>query len=135
MSSLKLTVFLIKVGGLTGVIINSVNLKEESVDTIFGLVVDVVPFLIINDDNSKIFKGKEAYDTIERLLIIQNDTEDLNKSKRDDYPKVTFSKELDNDPPSKELKFGLYSKGRKIGLYSKERNKGSLERNNNVDGD
>jgi len=44
-----------------------INLKDDKIET--ELNVDKVPLIIINNDQSKIFKGKQAYDKLDELIL------------------------------------------------------------------
>ena len=60
------TDFIIKVSKLQNYDIQYINLKDDTIET--SIEVDVVPLMIIDNDPSKIFKGKQAFDKIESLI-------------------------------------------------------------------
>ena len=56
-----------------------INLKDDKIET--ELNVDKVPLIIINNDQSKIFKGKQAYDKLDELILKEeNPKKNANKS-------------------------------------------------------
>jgi len=60
------TDFLISVSKLKDAEIEYINIKDVSIQT--DIDVDVVPLMIIDNDASKIFKGKFAFDKVEELV-------------------------------------------------------------------
>ena len=60
------TDFLIQVSKLQDAELEYINIKEDKIDT--EINVDVVPLIIINNDPSKIYKGKSAFDKINDLI-------------------------------------------------------------------
>jgi len=60
------TDFLIKVSKLTEANVEYINIKDDEIET--EINVDVVPFIIINNNPKNIFKGKGAFDKIDELL-------------------------------------------------------------------
>tara|TARA_B110000444_G_C18831335_1_gene593417 strand:+ start:1276 stop:1623 length:348 start_codon:yes stop_codon:yes gene_type:complete len=60
------TDFLIQVSKLQDAELEYINIKEDKIDT--EINVDVVPLIIINNDPSKIYKGKYAFDKINDLI-------------------------------------------------------------------
>lgn len=44
-----------------------INLKDDKIET--ELNVDKVPLIIINNDQANIFKGKQAYDKLEEMIL------------------------------------------------------------------
>ena len=60
------TDFLISVNKLQDVNLEYINIKEDKIET--SINIDVVPLIIINNDPSKIFKGRAAFDKIEELI-------------------------------------------------------------------
>ena len=60
------TDFLILVSKLTDAEIEYINIKDVSIQT--EIDVDVVPLMIIDNDPSKIFKGKYAFDKVDELI-------------------------------------------------------------------
>lgn len=60
----------------TDLIVKTKDLKEVNVDTVdisqdeieTDLEIDVVPLIIIDQDPSKVFKGKDAFDKIDEIL-------------------------------------------------------------------
>ena len=60
------TDFIIKVSQLQNFDFEYVNLKEDNIES--SIEVDVVPLIIIDNDPSKIFKGKQAFDKIDSLM-------------------------------------------------------------------
>ena len=63
------TDFLIKVSRVQEAEIEYINVKEDKIET--GIDIDVVPLLIIDNDPSKIYKGKGAFDKVESLLTTE----------------------------------------------------------------
>ena len=60
------TDFLIKVSKLQNAELTYINIKDDDIES--ELDIDTVPLIIINDDPSKIFKGKQAFDKVDDLL-------------------------------------------------------------------
>lgn len=60
------TDFLIQVSKLHDAELEYINIKEDKIET--DINVDVVPLIIINNDPSKIYKGKAAFDQINDLI-------------------------------------------------------------------
>jgi len=60
------TDFLIKVSKLQDAELEYINIKEDKIDT--EINIDVVPLIIINNDPSKIYKGKSAFDKLNDLI-------------------------------------------------------------------
>jgi len=60
------TDFLIHVSKLQDAELEYINIKEDKIET--EISVDVVPFIIINNNPSAIFKGKAAFDKIDELI-------------------------------------------------------------------
>ena len=58
--------FLIKVSKLQNTELEFINIKEDKIET--DISVDIVPLIIIDNDPSKIYKGKIAFDKIEDLI-------------------------------------------------------------------
>lgn len=59
------TDFLIEVSKIQDAELEYINIKEDKIET--DINVDVVPLIILNNDPSKIFKGKAAFDKIDEL--------------------------------------------------------------------
>tara|TARA_B100000287_G_scaffold428731_1_gene480634 strand:- start:1141 stop:1482 length:342 start_codon:yes stop_codon:yes gene_type:complete len=86
------TDFLIKVSKVQEAEIEYINVKEDKIET--GIDIDVVPLLIIDNDPSKIFKGKKAFDKVESLLTTEKPASKKHSGNR--YTKnVTFVEEGD----------------------------------------
>lgn len=60
------TDFLIHVSKLTEADLEYINIKEDKIET--DINVDVVPFIIINNNPSGIYKGKAAFDKVTELI-------------------------------------------------------------------
>lgn len=60
------TDFLIKVSRVTDADIEYINIETDKIET--DITIDIVPLIIINNDPSKIFKGKDAFDKVEELI-------------------------------------------------------------------
>lgn len=60
------TDFLIAASKLTHANLEYINIKDDSIET--DIEVDIVPLMIIDNDPTKIFKGKAAFDKIEDLM-------------------------------------------------------------------
>tara|TARA_B100000085_G_C18380151_1_gene446034 strand:+ start:313 stop:660 length:348 start_codon:yes stop_codon:yes gene_type:complete len=60
------TDFLIKVSKIVHADIEYINIESDKIET--ELPLDTVPLMIINNDPSKIFKGKEAFDKVDEIL-------------------------------------------------------------------
>lgn len=60
------TDFLILINKLEDVNLEYINIKEDKIET--EINVDVVPLIIINNDPSKIYKGKKAFEKINELI-------------------------------------------------------------------
>ena len=60
------TNFIINISKLKNYNIEYINLKDD-IET--SIVIDVVPLIIIDNDPSKIFKGKNAFDKLESLIL------------------------------------------------------------------
>jgi len=60
------TDFIIKLSKLQNCDIEYINLKDDTIET--SIEVDVVPLIILDNDPSKIFKGKKAFDKVESLM-------------------------------------------------------------------
>lgn len=58
--------FLIQVSKLNDAELEYINIKEDKIET--EINVDVVPFIIINNNPHQIYKGKEAFDKINELI-------------------------------------------------------------------
>jgi hypothetical protein len=61
------TDFLIKVSKLTDANIEYINVKDDEIDT--EIIIDTIPMIIINNNPNNIFKGKQAFDKVDNLLI------------------------------------------------------------------
>ena len=86
------TDFLIKVSRVQEAEIEYIDIKEDKIET--GIDIDVVPLLIIDNDPSKIFKGKKAFDKVESLLTTEKPSSKKPSGNR--YSKnVTFIEEGD----------------------------------------
>ena len=72
------TDFLIKVSKLTWADLQYINIRDEEIDS--KINIDVVPFMLIDNDEDKIFKGKEAYDKVDELLSQNKFSNTENKS-------------------------------------------------------
>lgn len=71
--------------------ISYINVKDDNIET--DINIDVVPMLIINNDPSKIYKGKKAFDKVEELL--QTTPKQSKKNGRGYMSTVTFKEETD----------------------------------------
>lgn len=60
------TDFLIQVSKLQDAELEYINIKEDKIET--EINVDVVPLIILNNDPSKIYKGKSAFDKLNDLI-------------------------------------------------------------------
>lgn len=60
------TDFIIRVSELRDANLEYINIKEDKIES--DIEIDVVPFIIINNDPSKIYKGPEAFDKINDLI-------------------------------------------------------------------
>tara|TARA_B100000575_G_C22804033_1_gene474254 strand:- start:257 stop:604 length:348 start_codon:yes stop_codon:yes gene_type:complete len=60
------TDFLIRVSKLQDAELQYINIKEDKIDT--DINIDVVPLIIVNNDPSKIYKGKAAFDKVNDLI-------------------------------------------------------------------
>jgi len=60
------TDFLIQVSKLQDTELEYINIKEDKIES--EINVDVVPLIIINNDPSKIYKGKSAFDKLNDLI-------------------------------------------------------------------
>lgn len=57
--------FLIKTKELSDVVIEYINFQEDTFES--DIELDKVPLIILNNDTSKIFKGKAAFDKIDEI--------------------------------------------------------------------
>ena len=71
------TDFLIAASKLTSADLEYINIKDDSIET--DIDVDVVPLMIIDNDPSKIFKGKAAVDKITDLVEKSKNVNNVNK--------------------------------------------------------
>tara|TARA_B100001175_G_C19308920_1_gene542007 strand:- start:216 stop:569 length:354 start_codon:yes stop_codon:yes gene_type:complete len=71
------TDFLIAVSKLTTADLEYINIKDVSIET--DIDVNVVPLIIIDNDPTKIFKGKDAFDKIEELIEKAKNVNNVNK--------------------------------------------------------
>jgi len=60
-------IFLELIKNLKGYKMNLIDMNENGFDT--DLDVDIIPFICIGNKRSEIFKGKEAFNKIEELII------------------------------------------------------------------
>ena len=60
------TDFLIQVSKLHDAELEYINIKEDKIES--EINIDVVPLIIINNDPSKIYKGKSAFDKLNDLI-------------------------------------------------------------------
>lgn len=60
------TDFLIQVSKLQDIELEYINIKEDKIET--EINIDVVPLIIVNNDPSKIYKGKAAFDKVNDLI-------------------------------------------------------------------
>lgn len=97
------TDFLIEVSKLKNAQIEYINIKEDKIET--SIEVDVVPLMIVNNDPSKIFKGKNAFDKLEELILKEDQTKYSKKSKTNLYEKkVSFIE--DNSGKKEKIDLG-----------------------------
>ena len=61
------TDFIIAVSKVPGANIEYINIKEDKIES--QITVDVVPMMILNNSPNLIFKGKEAFDKVESLIL------------------------------------------------------------------
>ncbi len=73
------TDFLIKVSKITHADIEYINIKDDKIDS--SIDIDAVPFMVINNNPSNIFKGKQAFDKVDSLLtaVPKKQKKDTNK--------------------------------------------------------
>lgn len=57
--------FLIKTKELSSLNVDYINFQEDTFES--DIVIDKVPLIIIDNDQNKIFKGKDAFDKIDQL--------------------------------------------------------------------
>jgi len=66
------TDFLIKVSKLTAADIEYINIKDDKIDT--DINIDVVPLMIVNNDENSIFKGESAFKKVDELNQLKSTT-------------------------------------------------------------
>ena len=85
------TDFLIKASKLQNYEIKYINVKEDNIET--EIEIDVVPILIVDNDPNKIFKGKSAFDKVDKML--ESTPKQTKKTGSGYLTKVTFKEELE----------------------------------------
>jgi len=64
------TDFIIKTKLLKDADIEYINIEEDKIET--QIEIDIVPMIIVDNDESKIYKGKRAFDKLDELISIPN---------------------------------------------------------------